>query len=98
MTDKFLSEEELRLLVNNDKLFEYYDLKNIYLGTSGDNIKRCYDCQIILDRSEKYRCKEHAKIYSKEQGRQYKNKYSTFTFLAVNQNLKNSGQEKSDFL
>ena len=53
MTDKFLSEEELRLLVNNDKLFEYYDLKNIYLGTSGDNIKRCYDCQIILDRSEK---------------------------------------------
>ena len=75
MTDKFLSEEELRLLVNNDKLFEYYDLKNIYLGTSGDNIKRCYDCQIILDRSEKYRCKEHAKIYSREQSRQYKNKY-----------------------
>ena len=75
MTDKFLSEEQLRSMVNNDKLFEYYDLKNIYLGTSGDNIKRCYDCQIILDRSEKYRCKEHAKIYSREQSRRYKNRY-----------------------
>ena len=75
MTDKFLSEEELRLLVNNDKLFEYYDLKNMYLGTAGDNIKRCYDCNASLILKEKYRCKEHATLFSREQGLQYRNKY-----------------------
>ena len=84
-TDAFLTEEQLRSMVNNDKLFEYYDLKNIYLGTSGDNIKRCYDCQIILDRSEKYRCKEHAKIYSREQSRRYKNKYPRRPYVKFTQ-------------
>ena len=82
MTDKFLSEEQLRLMVNNDYLFEYYDLKNMYTGTAGDNINRCYDCLKVLDRSEKYRCKKDAKIYSREQSKKYTNRYTRKPYMA----------------
>ena len=82
MTDEFLSTEELRLMVNNDVIFEFYDLKNIYTGTAGDNIKRCYDCFSVLERCEKYRCKEHAKKYSREQSKKYINKYQRKPYIA----------------
>ena len=82
MTDEFLAEEELRLMVNNDYLFDFYDLKNIYTGTAGDNIRICYDCLSVLDRSEKYRCKLHAKLYSNEQSKKYINKYKRKPYMA----------------
>ena len=75
-TDKFLSEEQLRLMVNDYNLFEYYDLKNLYTASEGgDQNKYCYDCNAILILKEKYRCKEHATLFSREQGLQYRNKY-----------------------
>ena len=81
-TDEFLSEEELRAMVGDDVIFEYYNLKDMYTGTAGDNIKRCYDCQIILERSEKYRCKLDAKKYSKEQSKKYTNRYTRKPYMA----------------
>ena len=75
-TDEFLSVEQLRLMVKDNHLFEYYDLKNLYSCVEGgDNNKHCYDCNAILILKEKYRCKEHATLFSREQGLQYRNKY-----------------------
>ena len=84
MTDEFLSEEELRLMVNNDYLFNYYDLKNLYSGSNGcsDNSKFCYDCNILLNDREKYRCKLHSRKYSNEQSKKYTNRYTRKPYMA----------------
>ena len=83
MTDDFYSVEELRLMVGDDVIFEYYDLKNMYNGADGiDNNKYCYDCSIILKGLEKYRCKLHAKLYSNEMSKKYINKYQRKSYTA----------------
>ena len=77
MTDDFYSVEELRRMVGDDNIFNYYDLKNLYSGSNGcsDNSKFCYDCNILLNDREKYRCKLHATLFSRVQSKKYTNKY-----------------------
>ena len=76
MTDDFYSVEELRLLVGDDEVFDYYDLKNLYSGNeAGNSSKICYDCPAILTIFEKYRCLGCASKFSRVQSKKYTNKY-----------------------
>ena len=48
-----LTEEELRILVNNDEIFNEYNLKDIYTVTEASGyLKKCCDCQLLYDNNQ----------------------------------------------
>ena len=71
--DERLTEEELRIMVNDDKLFDEYNLKDMYhvCDDTGNN-KACPDCCLEYTDENKHlfytdkltRCKECSKRYS----------------------------------
>ena len=54
------SEKELRLMINNDKLFDEYDLGNMYSVFEKDTIKKnCTVCHLIYEGNEdKFYCRK----------------------------------------
>jgi capsid portal protein len=47
MNEEQLTEEELRVMVGDDELFNKYNLKNMYSVTeSASYLKRCCDCKL----------------------------------------------------
>ena len=72
--DERLTEEELRCMVDDDELFDEYDLKNMYsVLEQGGEERKCPDCGLeLIDENKslfyswKYtRCKACSKRYSR---------------------------------
>jgi len=81
MEERF-TEEELRLMINNDKLFDKYDLGNMYSVCDKSNDRLCPDCGLAYTEENKHlfytykctRCRACCKIYSKKWSQQHKEK------------------------
>ena len=82
--DERFTEEELRLMVNNDNLFDKYDLGDMYsvCEKSKENERCCPDCGLKHTEQNKHlfysykitRCRECSKKYSKIYAKKYPEK------------------------
>ncbi len=86
--DERLTEEELRIMCDNDKLFDEYDLKNMYsvCDEYGEG-RKCPDCGLKhIDENKhlfytyKYtRCMKCSRIYTKQYARKHREKLRIYS-------------------